>query len=105
METHQYQRKTENRTTNKAGIAATRKLNKHCAVCGKSISIILRGKIIRHGGYYFGKIGMSSKREVNRVMKLGTVKKRLGNKFFNVLKEDPKPYKYVEYWECAKCFK
>jgi|SRR3989344_3366901 len=89
----------------KARILIIRKLIRNCAVCGKSIIVILRGNVIRRGGYYFGKVGISSKREVNRVMKLGTVKKRLGNRFVNVFKKDPKPYKYVEYWECARCFK
>ena len=105
METKQYQRKTKNRKSNKKGIVITQKLFRNCAVCVKPIIVTLRGDKIQRGGYYFGKIGISSKREWDRVLKLGTRKSRLFGKSISILKEDPKPYKYVEYWECPKCFK
>jgi hypothetical protein len=77
---------------------------KTCAVCGKKIKVIFYTDRSYRGGNYFGKIPISTKKEWARVMKFGTTSWKLGNKTMQVLKKDPKPYKYVEYWECDECY-
>lgn len=81
-----------------------KRLIKTCSVCGGKIKAIIYKTGQCRGGHYFGKIGIPSKREMNRVLKLGTKEEKLGGIIIDVLKEDPKPYKYLEHWECPKCY-
>lgn len=56
------------------------------------------------GGHYFCKIPISTKAEWAKALKAGTRISKIGGFTMNVLKKDPKPYKYVEYWECPTCY-
>lgn len=88
----------------RSNTAAARRLVKRCVVCGRSMKIILyRGGTYR-GGHYFGKIPRYRKRETQKALKAGTRKSKLGTMTIQVLKQSPKPYAYVEYWECPKCY-
>lgn len=83
-----------------------RKVIKDCAVCGRKITVYIyadKNKKNR-GGHYFGKIGICSKKERNKELKSGTRKSKFGGHIFNVYNYEPKPYKYLEYWECPKCY-
>jgi len=81
-----------------------KRLNKTCASCGREIRVILYKDKSYRGGHYFGKIPLSIKREFGKALKAGTRKERIGELEIEVFKKDPKPYKYIEYWECPKCF-
>jgi len=81
-----------------------KRLNKDCACCGKSIKVILYKDKNYRGGHYFGKIPLHTKKELDKALKAGTRKVKIGKHIINVLKKDPKPYGYKEYWECPKCY-
>jgi len=81
-----------------------KRLEKICSICGRKIKVILYKDRSYRGGHYFGKIPLYTKRELHKALKAGTRKKRIGDFEINVLKKDPKPYKYEEYWECPKCY-
>jgi len=80
------------------------RLNKTCACCGKKIKVILYKDRSYRGGHYFGKIPLFHKKEIDKALKAGTRKVKMGDRVVDVLKKDPKPYKYHEYWECPKCY-
>lgn len=84
-------------------------IQRTCAVCGKRISVRIYKKLIDkgcnyRGGHYFGKIPLYTKKELGKTLKTGTRKTHLGKLEVEVLKKDPKPYKYEEYWECPNCY-
>lgn len=81
-----------------------KRLNKKCACCGRKIKVILYKDRSYRGGHYFGKLGLYTKKEINKALKAGTRKENIGGFELEVLKKDPKPYKYEEYWECPKCY-
>ena len=81
------------------------KIEKSCSICGKKIKIIFYADNLYEGGYFFGKIPISTKKEWAGAIKSGTASCKFGNKIIQVLKKNPKPHKYVEYWECLKCYK
>ncbi|MFA6463534.1 MAG: hypothetical protein WCV55_00855 [Candidatus Paceibacterota bacterium] len=81
----------------------SQRLKRNCAVCCRCINAIIYSDKTYRGGWYYFKVPISTKKEWKRVMDLGTKKERMCNMVVNVLKEDPKPYKEVEYWECSKC--
>lgn len=56
------------------------------------------------GGHYFGKIPFHYKKDFAKALKFGMVTKKIGDFEMQVLKKDPKPYKYEEYWECPQCY-
>ena len=78
--------------------------DKICSDCGKAIKVFLYSDKTYRGGHYFGKIGICSKKEEAKSHKMGTTKWKFGRHIFDVLKYDPKPYKYLEHWECPKCY-
>ena len=82
-----------------------KRMKKSCAVCGTEISVILHVNRTYTGGHYFGKIPLHTKKEMLRAMKAGTHKVRFAGGTINVMNKDPKPYRFVEYWECEKCYK
>lgn len=81
-----------------------KRLEKICLICGKKIKVILRKNKTYRGGHYFGKIPLCSKKETNKALKAGATKTKIGDFEIEVLKKDPKPYKYEEYWECSNCY-
>jgi hypothetical protein len=81
-----------------------RRLNKTCAVCGRKMKVVLYKDRSYRGGHYFGKIPLHTKKELNKALKAGTHKERIGDWEIKVLNKDPRPYKYKEYWECPKCY-
>ena len=81
------------------------KIKKTCSVCEKKIKIILYKDKSYRGGHYFGEIPIYSKKEWQKAIKAGARKSRIGKMQINVLKRDPKPSRYVEYWECPRCYK
>ena len=80
-------------------------LKKVCACCGKEIEVKVFTNRHYRGGHYFGKIPLYKKDELNKAVGAGTRKTRIGKMTVEVLKKDPKPYKYEEYWECNVCYK
>ena len=81
------------------------RLERTCAVCAKKIKIIRYIDKSYRGGYYFFDVPICTKKERNKSLKAGTRIVKIGKHEFNVLKKDPKPYKFVEYWECPKCYR
>ena len=81
-----------------------KQLDKACACCGRKIKVILYKDRNYRGGHYFGKVPLYTKKELDKALKAGTRKVKIGDTVFDVLKKDPKPYKYQEYWECPKCY-
>ena len=79
-------------------------LSKKCSTCGRSMRVIVYKDRTYRGGHYFGKIPLYKKTELNKAIKAGTRKTRIGKMTVDVLKKDPKPYKYEEYWECPQCY-
>lgn len=80
-------------------------IKKYCTSCGKEIKVIVYKNHTSRGGHYFGKIPLYKKNELNKAIKADTRKARIGKMVVEVLKKDPKPYKYAEYWECNGCYK
>ncbi len=74
-----------------------------CSVCGKKIRVRSDGKII--GGYYFGKIPLHRKSELEKMRRSGIRKSKVGPIQIDVYRYNPKPYKHVEYWECLACYR
>lgn len=81
-----------------------KRLDKICVCCCRKTRVILYKDKSYRGGHYFGKIPISTNKEVNKVLKMGTRKECINGLVINVLKKDPKPYKYEEYWECPRCY-
>ena len=79
-------------------------IEKSCVCCGRKIKVILYQNRSYRGGHYFGKIQLYTKRELSKALKVGTRKEKIGDFEIEVLKKDPKSYKYEEYWECPKCY-
>ena len=82
----------------------TKRIKKQCAVCGKQMEVLSRPNKTYRGGHYFGEIPISSKKEMKKAIAAGTHKSKIGKMTIEVLNKDPKPYKYLEYWECPKCY-
>ena len=82
-----------------------KRMKKSCAVCGTAIAVILHVNRTYTGGHYFGKTPLHTKKEIHRAMKAGTHTSRLLGRTIQVMNKDPKPYRFVEYWECEKCYK
>ncbi len=80
------------------------RLEKSCSVCGEKIKIIHYTDKTYRGGYYFFDIPISTKKEWTKAHKAGTRTWKFEGREFQVMKKDPKPYKFVEYWECLKCY-
>lgn len=80
------------------------RIERKCAVCGKTMRVILYTNGTYRSGHYFGKIPLHRKSELNKMKKSGTHVSKIGDISFNVYNYDPKPYKWVEYWECPKCY-
>lgn len=80
------------------------RINKRCVCCGRKIKVILYKDGTYRGGHYFGKFPLYTKEELEKACKAGTVKEKIGGLELNVLKKEPKPYDYAEYWECPKCY-
>lgn len=81
-----------------------KRLEKICACCSRKIKVILYKDRTYRGGHYFGKVPLHTKKEINKALKAGTRKETIGGFTFEVLKKDPKSSKYIEYWECPKCY-
>lgn len=83
-----------------------RKEIKDCADCGRKMTVYIYANKNKknRGGHYFGKIGICSKKENEKMFKSGTRKSKFGNPAWNVFKYEAKPYKYVEHWECPRCY-
>lgn len=77
------------------------RLDKGCSICGRKIKVILYKDRSYPGGHYFGKIPLCKKEDIDFK---NTEKVKIGGLELNVLKKDPKPYAYEEYWECPKCY-
>ena len=81
-----------------------REISRQCAICGKDILVKIFTNKNYTGGHYFGRIPLCTEKEFNKALKAGTTKERWGKTVIEVLKKDPIPYKYAEYWECPKCY-
>lgn len=81
-----------------------KRLNKKCLCCGRDIKVIIYSKSDYRGGHFFGKLPLTTKAEEKKSFKAGTHKEIIGGHEFNILNVDPKPYAFVEYWECPKCY-
>ena len=81
-----------------------REIKRQCAICGKKILVKIYDKNRYTGGHYLGKIPLCTDAEFEKASKAGTTKEHVDKVAIEVLKKDPKPYKYGEYWECPKCY-
>ncbi|HEY4476544.1 MAG TPA: hypothetical protein VJB69_00935 [Candidatus Paceibacterota bacterium] len=76
-----------------------------CSICGKDIKVIVYKDKTYRGGYYFFNIPLSTKKEREKARRAGTRTEMMGGREVQVMRQDPKPYAYVEYWECSPCFR
>lgn len=83
----------------------TRRRKRRCSVCGKQIDVIFYEDFSYWGGHYFGKIPLHRKKEIDKAIRAGIRKVKMGKMVIDVLKKDPKPYAFFEYWECPQCYK
>lgn len=81
------------------------RFRRKCVVCAKPLKVISYSDGTYGGGNYFGKMPLVSKKEQERVEKLGTKPYKFGDLTLRVYKEDPKSYREIEYWECLDCSK
>ena len=81
-----------------------KRLQKTCAVCGKAIHVVCYSDKSYRGGHYFCDIPVCTKAEERKAFRAGTHDWKFGGKVFQVLNRDPKPYKFLEYWESPKCY-
>jgi hypothetical protein len=84
--------------------AIKKRVNKNCAVCGNKIKVIIYTDKSYRGGHYFGKIPLHTKKALLEALKAGFRETKIGGQVFQVMKKDPRPYKFVGYWECPKCY-
>jgi hypothetical protein len=82
-----------------------KKVIKDCVICGEVITVFLYTDKSYRGGHYFGKMGICSKKEKDKENNSGTHKSKIHGHIFNVINYEAKPYKYVEYWECPRCYR
>lgn len=80
------------------------RLNKICACCEKPIRVIVYSKSDYRGGHCFGKIPFYTDKAWSEALKAGTREWNFHGTILRVMKKDPVPYKYEEYWECPKCY-
>src|SRR3989339_8381 len=77
---------------------------KSCSLCGKAINVIIYSDKSYRGGHYFFDIPICTDKEWSKAIKAGTRKWKFGGDEFNVMKKEPKAYKFDEYWECPTCY-
>ena len=75
-----------------------KRISRQCAVCGRHFRPILYSDHTYRGGHYFGEIPKYRKRD------LRTAKSRYDRELKGWVLQNIKPIRYVEYWECPKCF-
>lgn len=80
------------------------RVEKSCVVCGKKIKVIRYTDKTYRGGHYFFDMPISTKKELMKALSAGTRTWKFKGKEFQVMKKEPKPYKFLEYWECPKCY-
>jgi len=80
------------------------RLKRTCSCCGKPLAVIIYTDKSYRGGHYFGKIPISTDKEWKKALKAGTRPWNFHGTTFQVMKKDPVPYKYLEDWECSKCY-
>ena len=81
------------------------RLKKKCVICGKEIKVIRYMDNKYRGGHFFGKVPVCSKKETMKALKAGTKSFAFNGEVFQVMKKDPKPSSYYDYWECLRCYK
>jgi hypothetical protein len=81
------------------------RLNKTCACCGKAIRVIVYTKKDYRGGHFFGKIGLTTKKADENARKAGFTDWNFHGLILKLYKRDPVPYKFIEHWECPKCYR
>jgi hypothetical protein len=77
---------------------------KQCAWCAKDMTVILYTDKTYRGGHYWGKIGIYSKKETEKELKSSYKEVKIGNTIAHVHNYEPKTKKYIEDWECPKCY-
>jgi hypothetical protein len=82
-----------------------REIRRQCSICGRKIFVRIYPDDSYRGGHFFGKIPLYTDEEFEKARRAGTTKECWGKTVVEILKKDPKPYKYEEYWECDKCYK
>ena len=73
-------------------------------MCSKVINVIIYSDKSYRGGHFFGKIGLTTKKADAEAMKAGFRDVNLNGHMLHVMNKEAKPYKYVEDWECPKCY-
>jgi hypothetical protein len=83
-----------------------RKIIRNCADCGRKMTVYIYAdkKKNNRGGHYFGKIGICSKKENAKEAKSPRTKHKFHGLVYYMHKYVAKPYKYLEHWECPKCY-
>ena len=81
-----------------------KKFIKDCTDCGNKIRVFLYSDKSYRGGHYFGKIGICSKKEEDKSHNSGSKKIMLHGHTFYTWNYEAKPYKFIEHWECPKCY-
>jgi hypothetical protein len=80
------------------------RVSRQCTSCGKDMTVILYTDKSYRGGHYWGKIGIYSKKEMEKELKSSYKEVKIGNTIARVHDYEPKTTKYFEDWECPKCY-
>ncbi len=97
--------KVKKRKLEVSGKEIKKRIVRMCSICGKDIKVIVYKDKTYRGGYYFFNIPLSTKKEQDKARRAGTRTEMMGDREVQVMRRDPKPYAYVEYWECSPCFR
>lgn len=80
------------------------RLNRTCSCCGKPLKVIIYSDKSYRGGHYWGKIGLTTKKADREALKAGSHPWNFHGMILQVTNKEPVPYKYIEDWECFKCY-
>jgi hypothetical protein len=82
----------------------SKRITPFCSVCGRKVNVICYRDRTYRGGHYFGKFPLYDKKELKKARQGGVQESVFHGRTISVLKKDPKPYGYAEYWECPRCY-
>ena len=81
-----------------------KRMARACSCCGKPLAVIIYTDKSYRGGHYWEKIGITTKKADREARKAGSRPWNFHGTILHVMNKEAVPYKYVEDWECTKCY-